>query len=175
MNNTGIERTNEKTIKSTYRIFQVIILIFALGNIIAGIVFWANSSDSYYSYYGGRHSYTNDLYVGLGFAFFFGGSFICFLMSRINQIVFGVIFDIRSIRNCLDKTSVELVNNSTKDEMSVHLQNNTAKTNSDMATESANESQNEKTPGDNEWKCPKCGRIKQRYVGTCGCGETQPY
>ena len=26
----------------------------------------------------------------------------------------------------------------------------------------------------NEWKCPKCGRINQNYVGTCGCGEERP-
>lgn len=27
--------------------------------------------------------------------------------------------------------------------------------------------------GENEWKCPKCGRINQNYVGTCGCGCTK--
>ena len=25
-----------------------------------------------------------------------------------------------------------------------------------------------------EWKCPKCGRVNQNYVGTCGCGEIKP-
>ena len=29
-------------------------------------------------------------------------------------------------------------------------------------------------PGENEWKCPKCGKIHQKYVGTCGCGEPKP-
>lgn len=30
------------------------------------------------------------------------------------------------------------------------------------------------TPGTNEWQCPKCGKIHQNYVGTCGCGEQKP-
>lgn len=25
----------------------------------------------------------------------------------------------------------------------------------------------------NEWKCSKCGKINQNYVGTCGCGQTK--
>lgn len=32
----------------------------------------------------------------------------------------------------------------------------------------------ERIPTANEWKCPKCGRINQNYVGTCGCGEVKP-
>ena len=32
----------------------------------------------------------------------------------------------------------------------------------------------EKEPTENEWKCPKCGKINQNYVGTCGCGEIKP-
>ena len=31
-----------------------------------------------------------------------------------------------------------------------------------------------KTPQNNEWKCPSCGKINQNYVGTCGCGEKKP-
>lgn len=31
-----------------------------------------------------------------------------------------------------------------------------------------------RTPSTNEWKCYKCGKINQNYVGTCGCGETKP-
>ena len=30
-----------------------------------------------------------------------------------------------------------------------------------------------KQPSENEWKCPKCGKINQNYVGTCGCGEVK--
>lgn len=26
----------------------------------------------------------------------------------------------------------------------------------------------------NSWKCSKCGKINQNYVGTCGCGEVKP-
>lgn len=25
-----------------------------------------------------------------------------------------------------------------------------------------------------EWRCPKCGKVNQNYVGTCGCGEVKP-
>ena len=32
----------------------------------------------------------------------------------------------------------------------------------------------ERVAGENEWKCPKCGKINQNYVGTCGCGERKP-
>jgi serine/threonine protein kinase len=32
----------------------------------------------------------------------------------------------------------------------------------------------DREPGENEWKCPKCGKIQYKYVGTCGCGETKP-
>ncbi len=34
-------------------------------------------------------------------------------------------------------------------------------------------SNHNKTAGDNEWKCSKCGSINQNYVGTCGCGQTK--
>lgn len=30
------------------------------------------------------------------------------------------------------------------------------------------------TQSTNSWICPKCGKINQNYVGTCGCGETKP-
>lgn len=26
----------------------------------------------------------------------------------------------------------------------------------------------------NSWKCKKCGKTNQNYVGTCGCGEVKP-
>lgn len=29
-------------------------------------------------------------------------------------------------------------------------------------------------PSGDEWKCPKCGKINQKYVGTCGCGQLKP-
>lgn len=32
----------------------------------------------------------------------------------------------------------------------------------------------DKEPTETEWKCPKCGKINQNYVGTCGCGEVKP-
>ena len=31
-----------------------------------------------------------------------------------------------------------------------------------------------RSAGTNEWKCPKCGKINQNYVGTCGCGQQKP-
>ena len=27
----------------------------------------------------------------------------------------------------------------------------------------------------NTWTCPKCGKVMPKYVGTCGCGEPQPF
>ncbi|MBQ7999921.1 MAG: hypothetical protein IJ298_01725 [Ruminococcus sp.] len=30
------------------------------------------------------------------------------------------------------------------------------------------------SPAQGEWKCTKCGRINQDYVGTCGCGQRKP-
>lgn len=27
---------------------------------------------------------------------------------------------------------------------------------------------------ENAWICPKCGKINQNYVSTCGCGERKP-
>lgn len=29
-------------------------------------------------------------------------------------------------------------------------------------------------PAADEWKCPKCDKVNQNYVGTCGCGEIKP-
>lgn len=29
------------------------------------------------------------------------------------------------------------------------------------------------SPG--EWRCPRCGKVHQSYVGTCGCGQTKLY
>lgn len=31
------------------------------------------------------------------------------------------------------------------------------------------------TPSENEWQCSNCGKIHNKYVGTCGCGERKPY
>lgn len=28
--------------------------------------------------------------------------------------------------------------------------------------------------GNTTWKCSRCGKINQHYVGTCGCGEVRP-
>ena len=25
------------------------------------------------------------------------------------------------------------------------------------------------------WTCPNCGKVMPKYVGTCGCGEPQPF
>ena len=36
------------------------------------------------------------------------------------------------------------------------------------------EPETEREPEEHEWKCPKCGKINQNYVGTCGCGELKP-
>lgn len=41
-------------------------------------------------------------------------------------------------------------------------------------TKSKNAFEEKREPSANEWKCPKCGKINQSYVGTCGCGEKKP-
>lgn len=28
--------------------------------------------------------------------------------------------------------------------------------------------------GSQPWLCPKCNRLNEHYVGTCGCGQTKP-
>ena len=30
-------------------------------------------------------------------------------------------------------------------------------------------------PNDGTWTCPSCGKVMPKYVGTCGCGESQPF
>ncbi len=40
--------------------------------------------------------------------------------------------------------------------------------------ESNEKKKEEKKASANEWRCPKCGKINQNYVGTCGCGELKP-
>ena len=30
-------------------------------------------------------------------------------------------------------------------------------------------------PNNGTWTCPKCGKVMPKYVGTCGCGEPQPF
>ena len=30
-------------------------------------------------------------------------------------------------------------------------------------------------PNDGTWTCPNCGKVMPKYVGTCGCGERQPF
>lgn len=79
---SSVENTNEKTIKSLYYIIFVMILIFGLGCIITAIVLW--------------NSYTLE---GLGYAFFFGGIFLSIVSELINYVIFGVIFDIKALRN----------------------------------------------------------------------------
>lgn len=43
-----------------------------------------------------------------------------------------------------------------------------------MSDKAENKTQVSDTYGACEWKCPKCGKIHQNYVGTCGCGERKP-
>lgn len=48
----------------------------------------------------------------------------------------------------------------------------------DIAKQKKNEEKlkeyKEALPGDDEWKCPSCGRINKNYVGSCGCGTEKP-
>lgn len=49
----------------------------------------------------------------------------------------------------------------------------TANESASSPSEEANAAE-EREPSANEWKCPKCGKINQNYVSSCGCGETKP-
>ena len=44
----------------------------------------------------------------------------------------------------------------------------------DMDKNNAMQKAPKSVPASGEWKCPKCGKINQNYVGTCGCGEVKP-
>lgn len=33
--------------------------------------------------------------------------------------------------------------------------------------------QTENTPKENEWSCPNCGKVNQKYIHTCSCGYTK--
>lgn len=60
--------------------------------------------------------------------------------------------------------------NISAEQQTANVSNNT--TMSQPATKESEEKEAE--PNSNEWKCPKCGKIHQNYVGTCGCGEKKP-
>lgn len=84
---SGIENTSRKTIKTLYKIINFAIIIIGIGYVFTALSLWWSASKSH-----------NDLNVGLGFAFFFGGSFISVIMGLINYVVFGAIFDIKTTR-----------------------------------------------------------------------------
>ena len=94
MANSSIENTNAKTIRIIYYIILASIIILTIGFMITGIVFWSKAT---FTYKGETH--TNETLVGLGFAFFFGGSFISVISGLINYVIFGMIFDIKALRN----------------------------------------------------------------------------
>lgn len=49
--------------------------------------------------------------------------------------------------------------------------------NADFTALNITSDERSRTAGANEWKCPKCGKINQNYVGSCGCGHLkgQPF
>lgn len=102
---SGIEDSNEKVIKNLYNIILVIIILCGIACMIIGIVYWANSTQTASSYYSTRlTTYTDDAMVVMGFVYFFGGAIASAFMAMINYVLFGMIFDIKAIRNSLMKS-----------------------------------------------------------------------
>ena len=144
----NIKKTNEKVIKALYYIFLSIIVITAIAFIVVGIVFWNNSSQKHYVSYsilsGGYYeTRTNGLFVGLGYAFFFGGPIVSTIAALLNYVVFGVVFDIRNIRDSLE----------------------TSKGNNTIANDPT-------AQGGIIWTCSKCGSKNSENLTSCdNCGE----
>lgn len=68
----------------------------------------------------------------------------------------------------LENIEKALCNENPKSTVPVNTYNSALFKNS--GTESAPKGQ----PSSGEWKCSKCGKVNQNYVGTCGCGEVKP-
>ncbi len=166
------KKTDEKTYKVAFGVFEAVIILVALSLIITGIVFWSNSANevstpksSYYSYQvlEKTEKIVNGFLVGMGFAYFFGGLIFFIVMTLLNRVAFGVIYDIRGIRNSLENHNTENVSNA--NESSVIFKD---------APSTRSGSRYVANPGSGEWICPECGKTNQGYVGTCGCGGKKP-
>ena len=83
---------------------------------ITGIVFWSKAT---FTYKGETH--TNETLVGLGFAFFFGGSFISVISGLINYVIFGMIFDIKALRNHFAPNTLSPMQNKKAENKPIYL------------------------------------------------------
>ena len=88
---------SDKSIRTLRALLLFLAILIALGGVVAGIVLWANSQETYYSYYS-YHSSTNGLYVGLGFACFFGAPLLAIIGYRVEMILVWLMFDIKVLR-----------------------------------------------------------------------------
>ena len=61
---------------------------------MTGMIFWSKSTVTIKG-----ETYADGLMIGLGFAFFFGGSFASVLSGLVTYVIFGMIFDIKALRN----------------------------------------------------------------------------
>lgn len=128
-----------------------------------------NSHDSYYGNYSYNSSFSDILssyvdltkfYVSLGFWILFGGIFLSIFNSF---ICYG-------IGSCCEKNTPH-----NEDANPTSTPKYTSNNNQAVNTPNVGNTQpSERVAGDNEWKCPNCGRVNQNYVGTCGCGERRP-
>lgn len=94
MTKTGVENTNTKTIRIIYYVVLAAIVILAIGFMVTGIVFWSKSTVTV-----DKKTYADGVMIGLGFAFFFGGSFSSVLFGLFTYVIFGLIFDVKALRN----------------------------------------------------------------------------
>lgn len=141
MDNSDIKKTSPKVIEGIYYAIFFFIVLSEIAYFITAIAFWSDRNT-----------------VGFGHLFFWGGLFVSAFAIMANHVVFSVVFDIKAIRNSLEKSNGES-NADTRNARSVTTPSQEAVKN---------------TPAANTWKCPKCGTINQNYAGTCGCGESKP-
>ncbi len=75
------------------------------------------------------------------------------------------------------KTASEFINKAVADVKAgrdVEFPQYTSIFGNDHSVQSAGVPLSQRTQGVGEWTCPKCGKINQNYVGTCGCGQVKP-
>ena len=90
---------SDKSIRTLRGLLLFLAILIALGGVVAGIVLWANSQEEHYSSFANRYySSTNSLYVGLGFACFFGAPLLAIIGYRVEMIVVWFLFDVKVLR-----------------------------------------------------------------------------
>lgn len=116
-------------------------------------------------------------YAMYGFAIllFFGIAVVGVIAAYISSMLLYGFGELISNSKKLVEIGKEVNSNKTSANISAEQQATPVSYNTTLFQPQTTESEEEKRePNNNEWKCPKCGKINQNYVGTCGCGETKP-